>query len=152
MVRDRSNLSVVLNRQQSINREPTSRSRAAYIIYVIHYTFTRAQAWFILLNLTPRRQTHGGIINYYHVIILFVIHTDDKIIQNKHLNLKSLTSRNVFELVKNILFPTASLVIVTLVTNFTARLFEFYFAIMLNLKSINILLKLICSGDKNISQ
>ena len=81
-----------------------------------------------------------------------MIHTDDKIIQNKHLNLKSLTSSNVFELVKNILFPTASLVIVTLVTNFTARLFEFYFAIMLNLKSINILLKLICSGDKNISQ
>ena len=58
----------------------------------------------------------------------------------------------VFELVENILFPTASLVIVTLVSNFTARLFEFYFAIMLNLKSINILLKLICSGDKNISQ
>ena len=63
-------------------------------------------------------------------------------------NLK--TFGNVFELVKNILFPTASLV--TLVTNFTARLFEFYFAIMLNLKSINILLKLICSGDKNILQ
>ena len=56
----------------------------------------------------------------------------------------------VFELVENILFPTALLVM--LVTNFTARLFEFYFAIMLNLKSINILLKLICSGDKNISQ
>ena len=78
-----------------------------------------------------------------------MIHTDDKIIQNKHGILESLTFGS-FELVRNILFPTASLV--TLVTNFTARLFEFYFAIMLNLKSINILLKLICSGDKNISQ
>ena len=47
-------------------------------------------------------------------------------------------------------FPQFRLRCATLVTNFTARLFEFYFAIMLNLKSINILLKLICSGDRKL--